>query len=97
MAAGVSITVALQMPEADSKITKPLAEKQPVEEQVREALDKIESGEDSHAEWLFINSVYKKLQGLKKPSKRAISIKKMIEPVLAHYGYHMTSSNNGAK
>lgn len=97
MPVGVNISVALQMPEASAPVTRPLAEPESVEDQVRSALDCIESGEDSHKEWLFINSVYKKLQGLKKPSKRAINVKKMIEPVLAHYGYHMTSSNNGAK
>lgn len=59
-----------------------------VEDKVREALECIDSGHESGVEWAMINRLYADLCKLKKPSKRALNLKKMIEPVLAKFGYH---------
>jgi hypothetical protein len=59
-----------------------------VEDKVREALECIDSGYESHVEWLMIGGLYKKLKQLARPSPRALNLIEMIEPVLAKYGYH---------
>lgn len=60
------------------------------EEKVREAIDSIDSGNDSHVEWLLLNKLYKQMCELKRPSPRADNLKKMIEPVLQKFGYFGT-------
>lgn len=59
-----------------------------VEERVKHALELIDSGYKSDIQWIMINKLYKQLCEMKKPSERALNIKKMIEPVLAKFGYH---------
>lgn len=59
-----------------------------IEDQVREALDCIDSGYESHVEWLMIGGLYRKLKQLARPSPRALNLIEMIEPVLSKYGYH---------
>jgi hypothetical protein len=59
-----------------------------VEDKVREALECIDSGHESGVEWSMINRLYSDLCKLKKPNDRAKNLKKMIEPVLAKFGYH---------
>lgn len=73
---------------------KPEVEKVPLEDKVREALECIDSGYESGVEWAMINRLYADLCKLKKPSSRAENLKKMIEPVLAKYGYHKTPKEN---
>lgn len=62
-----------------------------IEDKVRDALELIESGHESHQEWIMINKLYKALCE-KKPNKRINNLKKMIEPVLAKYGLHGVSN-----
>lgn len=60
----------------------------PVEDRVRDALENIDSGKESYRDWLFIKGLYDKLCSKEKPNKRVINLIKMIEPILAKYGYH---------
>lgn len=58
-----------------------------IEDEVREALDLIESGNDSHVEWNMIRRLYREICK-RKPTARIANLKEMIEPVLSKYGYH---------
>lgn len=93
-----SIKVMLELPmPAPAPVAPPPVEKKPepkvsVEDKVREALECIDSGYESGVEWAMINRLYKDLCNLKKPSPRAENLKKMIEPVLAKFGYHGVTS-----
>ena len=88
----IKISVALEMPSPSAPVPEAPPAPTPIEDQVREALDCIESGEDSGREWAFINRTYKALTEMKKPSPRAKNLIEMIKPVLAHYGYHEVNS-----
>lgn len=70
----------------------PVAEAPSVEDQVKHALDCILSGYNSDVEWLLVNKLYKELKVQKKLTPRGQNIVKMIEPVLAKFGYHRVSS-----
>lgn len=61
-----------------------------IEEQVRDAIELIESGYESRQEWLLINKVFSALSK-KKPNARITNIINMIKPVLSKYGYHGVS------
>ena len=71
---------------------KPETPKVPLEDKVREALECIDSGYESGVEWAMINRLYSDLKKLKKPSDRAENLMRMIEPVLAKFGYHGVTS-----
>lgn len=58
-----------------------------VESAVREALDCIDSGHDSHVEWNMIRRLYRELNKRKK-TPRITNLIQMMEPVLQKYGYH---------
>lgn len=80
------ITIQLEMPDtAAPSCAAPLPK--PIEDKVREALERVESGYKSDVTWLMIRKLYTKLQGMKQ-TPRVENLKKMIEPVLAKYGYH---------
>lgn len=61
-----------------------------VEERIRDALDLIESGFDSHQEWILVNKVYRDLMGIPedKRSERVCSLIDMMDEVLKKYGIH---------
>lgn len=61
------------------------------EDRVRNALELIDSGHRSQQEWILINKLYKSLKS-KKQTPRVQNLIKMIEPVLAKFGYHGVSS-----
>lgn len=63
-----------------------------VEDQVRDALECIESGYKSDVEWTMVNKLYRALKAKPKLSPRAENLMKMIEPVLAKFGYHKTTT-----
>lgn len=86
------IVVTLTMPTPEQHVPASPTPKLSPEEKVRDALDCIESGHDSHKEWLFLNKVYKTLRG--KNSPRAKNLCKMIEPVLSKFGYHKTTAED---
>jgi uncharacterized protein YqcC (DUF446 family) len=62
-----------------------------VEEKVRQALELIDSGYCSNVHWIMINKLYKTLKS-KQSTPRIKNLIQMIEPALAKYGYHKTSS-----
>ena len=92
---GTKILIELEMPAPPAPVQKqePKERKPTIEEKVREALQCIESGHDSHEEWILINKIYKCLKK-KKLSERGQNVVNMIEPVLAHYGYFGVSSDS---
>lgn len=61
-----------------------------IEDDVKEAIECIESGHDSHVEWKMLNGVYKELRKREdqKKNKRVANLIKMIEPILSKYGLH---------
>lgn len=61
-----------------------------IEDDVREAIECIESGHDSVIEWKMINKLYKELRSMKK-TPRVDNLIKMIEPVMSKYGLHGVS------
>lgn len=70
--------------------------KEPVpnlEDKVRQAIELVDSGYCSNVEWILLNKMYKQLCGMKK-TPRVENLIKMIEPVLAKYGYHKVSSED---
>lgn len=83
----IQIMLSVEIPKMSSEKQVPKEEKKPLEDKVREALHKIDSGHESHVEWLMIRGLYKQLRCLKKPSTRAKNIMKQIEPVLTKFGY----------
>jgi hypothetical protein len=80
------IVISLSMPTPDTEQPRHKPKKC-VETVVRELLDTIESCQDSSREWILIKKIYKKLESRRDP--RSENIKKLIRPVLSHYGYHM--------
>lgn len=58
-----------------------------IEDRVRDALDMIDSGHESSVEWLMINKLHKALRE-RKQTPRVRNLLKMIEPVMAKYGYY---------
>lgn len=83
--------VILQMPMPSREVSEKAAadtRKIPVETQIKDMIDCIESGESSAVEWITLNKLYGDLKDRKDP--RALRIKKMIEPTLAKYGQHGT-------
>lgn len=84
----MKIQISLSMPEPEAP-KKPFPPS--IEEQVRHCLELIESGYRSDREWLTISKLYKSLQG-KKKTPRVQNLINMIEPVLAHFGYHKVSA-----
>lgn len=90
----MSIKIMLDLPPPEYREPPKKEEHKPsIEEEVREALEKIDSGYESHVEWLMIGGLYEKLKQLAHPSPRARALIEMIEPVLAKYGYHKVAPN----
>lgn len=85
-----SIIIKLDMPDTQAPSNKAPVRK-PLEDRVRNAIELIDSGYKSDVTWLMIRKLYTKLQEMK-PSPRVANLMKMIEPVLAKYGYHKTGA-----
>jgi hypothetical protein len=67
---------------------KPQAPSRDIESEIRSLIDCIESGYDSHVEWLTLKKLYKVLCMCKNTSRNQ-RLKGMIEPILSKYGYHV--------
>lgn len=65
--------------------------KAPIEDQVRAALKKIDSHDESQLEWAMINKLYASLKKMNKKSPRVKNLLKMIEPVMAKYGQYQVA------
>ena len=61
--------------------------RRPIEDQVRESLELIESGHESSIEWRAIQGLYEQLTKMKQ-TPRIRNLRDMIRPVLSKYGYH---------
>lgn len=73
---------------------QPHDNKKSVEQQVKEAIDLVDTGYCSHVEWLLLNKLYKSLAARPKPTPRIKNLINMIEPVLAKYGFHGVSDED---
>lgn len=91
----IKVMIQVGMPKPAEEKPAPEAPKKPtVEEKVRYALECIESGFDSHQEWIMLNKLYHDLMNMKNKNDRVQNLIKMIQPTLAKYGYHKVSSED---
>lgn len=90
----IMIDVGNPEPASENKHDHAVPKKPTVEEKVREALECIESGFESHVEWTMINKLYKDLIASPKKNERMQNIISMIAPILKKYGYHGVSSED---
>lgn len=81
----MQLVLQLSMPEPGQTAERPAP--LGVEDQVRDLLECIDSGHDSGVEWLTIMKLHKDLLLMKK-TPRVVNLIRMIEPVLARYGYY---------
>lgn len=87
------IIISLEMPTPEAPIpASPTTYQLTPEERVQDAIESVNSGQDSHRDWLFLNKVYQSIQG--KNSPRAQNLCKMIKPVLSKFGYHGMATND---
>ena len=84
------IMISLSVPSPESTAKKEEIKSTPLEDEIRDALELIDSGHESHVEWIMINKVFKALQDRPKKSPRVQNLINMIQPVLSKYGYHGT-------
>lgn len=91
----MKISIMLDMPVPTTK-GKDFAEKKDpmlsVEEEVRAAIEAIESGHDSAVEWKTLNKFCRTLRNRK--DSRSVALLKMIEPVMSKYGMHGVSEGD---
>lgn len=64
-----------------------------VEDEVRQAIELIDSGHDSHIEWKLLNKLAKELRSRK--DARSRNLMEMIDPVLQKYGMHGVEEEGG--
>lgn len=72
-------------------ITRPhedSCEPRPIEDEIRDSLELIESGYESNVEWKAIKGLYTQLTQMKQ-TERVRNLRSMIKPVLSKYGYHV--------
>lgn len=60
-----------------------------IEDEVRKAIELIDSGHDSYVEWKMLNKLARELRTRK--DKRSKNLMEMIDPVLSKYGMHGVS------
>jgi len=93
----MKLHIMLDMPVPATK-GKDFAEKQDpmtsVEEEVRCAIEAIESGHDSAVEWKVLNKFARVLRNRK--DSRSVALLEMIEPVMSKYGMHGVSEGDQA-
>lgn len=84
----IKLLLQLEPPKQEkTKIHREIEESKPsIEEEVRNAIELIDSGHDSYVEWKMLNKLARELQGRK--DKRSKDLMKMIDPVLSKYGIY---------
>lgn len=87
----MQIKIMLDMPPPETDKTK-RGEESSIEDDVREAIEKIDSGHDSYVEWKLLNKLAKELRSRK--DARSKSLMEMIDPVLQKYGLHGVSEES---
>lgn len=91
----MKINIMLDMPvpaTKDKNYPEPQDKQASVEEEVRCALDAIESGHDSSIEWKTLNKFARTLRDRK--DSRSVALLEKIEPVLSKYGMHGVSEGD---
>ena len=63
-----------------------------IEDEVKEAIEMIDSGHDSYVEWKLLNKLAKELRPRK--DARSKNLMSMIDPVLQKYGIHGVSEES---
>lgn len=85
----MKLNIMLEMGPPEGECNYPSPENKPsVEDQVRDAIDLIESGHDSYVEWKMLNRLMSDLRGMSKKNQRVQNLIDMIDPVLNKYGMH---------
>lgn len=87
----MQIKIMLDMPPPEVDKTK-RDEESSIEDDVREAIEKIDSGHDSYVEWKLLNKLAKELRSRK--DARSKNLMEMIDPVLQKYGLHGVSEES---
>lgn len=83
----MKLKIMLQMdPPKVGQSKYPPKEETSVEEEVRKAIELIDSGHDSYVEWKLLNKLAKELRPRK--DARSKNLMEMIDPVLQKYGMH---------
>lgn len=86
--AGVKVLVSMDLPDAKQEQEPTVS----IEDKVKHMIELVESGYRSNVEWRTLNKLYADLKDMKS-TPRIQNLMQMIEPVLAHYGYHKVSTN----
>lgn len=76
---------------APKELTRPHEDEckpRPIEDEIRESLELIDSGHESNIEWRAIKGLYSQLTQMKQTS-RVKNLRDMIRPVLSKYGFHV--------
>lgn len=84
----LQVLIDLGAPKELTKSHEDACERRPIEDEVRDSLELIESGHDSSIEFKAIKGLYTQLTKLKQTS-RVRNLRDMIKPVLSKYGYHV--------
>lgn len=89
----MQIKIMLDMPTPEAGKSKyPTKDEKSVEEEVKEAIEKIDSGHESYVEWKLLNKLAKELRSRK--DARSKNLMEMIDPVLSKYGMHGVSEES---
>lgn len=81
----LKIMLNMEPPKAGS-CAYPQKEEKSIEEEVREALELIDSGHESYTEWKMINKLARELRTRK--DSRSKNLLSMIDPILEKYGIY---------
>jgi hypothetical protein len=82
----LKILLAMEPPSKEKTADCACDDKPTVEEEVRQAIEMIESGHDSYVEWKLLNKLARELRPRK--DARSKNLMEMIDPVLQKYGMH---------
>jgi Ca2+-binding EF-hand superfamily protein len=86
----VQIMLAMEPPKPSKEMVE--AKGPSIEEEVRQAIEMIDSGHDSYVEWKLLNKLAKELRNRK--DARSKNLMEMIDPVLSKYGMHGVSEES---
>jgi len=88
----LKILLAMEPPSKEKTKDCACDDKATIEEEVRQAVEMIESGHDSYVEWKLLNKLAKELRDRKDPKSK--NLMDMIDPVLSKYGMHGVSEES---
>lgn len=67
-----------------------------LEDEIRDSIALVESDKDSSIEWKALRKLACKLEKAKQ-TPRVVNLRKMLQPVLSKYGYHMAALEGDSK